>query len=140
MSDARYFLFSLLLHVSFSVSSYLFQRTPPPSVVNYTKSHITGSLLGNKLIFTPTPPFARLPRRHRWCICAHRLQAGSICVADLSFFSVQPARHPGRRRDRYRKPNLTEQCRSSCRNTHRLHAHTQAVSYSRYVLGSLLIS
>lgn len=59
----------------------------------------------------------------------------SICVADLSFFSVQPARHPGGRRDRYRKPNLTKQCRNAYRNTH-LYAsaclHTSSLIFTLY--------
>lgn len=96
---------SIFPHCSMSLSlCHHISFTPHPP----TKSHITD----------PPPFFTHLPRRHRWCICTHRLQASSFWVADLSFYSVQPARHPGWRRDRHRKPSLTEQRRSSCRNTH----------------------
>lgn len=71
--------------------------------------------LENKLIFTPS---LHTPEDITGAFASNRLQAGSICVADLSFAFMQPARHRGSRRGRCRRPNLTKQSRNICRSKH----------------------
>lgn len=143
VAPCLYLCMSVSLHLLLwppSVISHIISLSAPPphsSITPWTGSQ--APCLENKLMFTQSPAlpstrFTHLPRRHCWCVCVHRLQTGSICVAYLSFFSVQPAGHQGDETDTERL------IWTASAGTHTfMHLHVRAQEgawYSHYMLGS----
>lgn len=148
MSDVRYFLFSILPHVSFSaclspstqhirsLSGFL------SSFVNYMRAGSQAPCMENKLILTPLPlpPFHTPPQKTLLVHLRPSIVDRQYLCSLLIIFLCAVSR-ASRRRDRYREDDLNNQRINTHIHTHmhtpmhipagvrmflRLHVHTRA--------------